>query len=495
MSVPKVTVTRGASQTGSVGPSNVGVLAIIAPANQGTQNQAFAYTDDGTVAADFGAGLLLEDASYTLNEVNQPVVLIRPTTSVAAAYGAITKTGTGTAAITAGTTPPADNYSVTVTFLTGGTVGVAGITYEFSLDGFSTLGPFALPASGPPTTLTVPNLADGTSSGVSFVLGAGSVVAGDFFTCLTTPAASQNTDLTAALEALRITSLPWEAVLIDQDVVTGTTGVVDAFLAQLETVGKFRMGFLNTRLKNQAAGETEQAYATAMTAVAAESAPTIRCSVGADGGAVTSTRTGLTLPRRAALVTAARCMGIPIGTEPAYVALGPLGDVTITDGTGRPIFHDELKYPNLDQLLMTVLRSVPGQTGVFVNNGRLFSTVGSDYVLIPQGRTMNRACEITYATLTNQLSLGVGKKPPDPVTGKTYILTRDALKLEGLVNGALSVPLQGQVAGFSFDLARNDDLSANSGATLNSTLAIASLAYIKNFAVLAIFVKSIAVAA
>jgi hypothetical protein len=498
MSVPSVTITRGAAQTGSVGPSNVGILAIIAPANAGPQNQAFAYDDDGTIAATYGAGPLLEDSSYTLNEVTQPVVLVRPTTSVAAAYSALTFTGTGTSAITAGVAVPSDNYKVTVTFAVTGSpvaVGTAGITYTYSLDGLTTQGPFAVPTGAAPITLTLPAFPDGTLPGVSIVLGAGNIANGDFVTFTTTSAKTQNTDLVAALEALRITATPWEAVLIDQDVVTGTVAQVDAWLAGIERVGKFRMGFLNTRLKNQAAAETETAYATAMTAVVAASTPSIRCSVGSDGGNVTSTRTGLTLPRPAALVTAARAMGIPLGVEPAYVALGPLGNITITDGSGHPVFHDEMLYPNLDQLLLTVLRSVPGQTGVFVNNGRLFSTVGSDYVLIPQGRTMNKGCEIAYAVLTNQLSIGVGKKPTDPVTGKTYILERDALKLEGLVRGALSVPLQGQVAGFSFDLARNDDLSANSGVVLNSTLAIASLAYVKGFNVLAIFGKSFGVTA
>jgi hypothetical protein len=493
MSVPSVTVTRGAAQTGSVGPSNTGILAIIAPATQGPQNQAFAYTDDGTVAATYGAGPLLEDSSYTLNESGHSILAVRPTTSVAAAYGAVTKTGTGTFTPTAGATAPADDYQVDVAFPVGGTVGTAGITYTYSLDGNETFGPFALPPGSAPITLTIPNLADGTSPGVSFAIAAGSVVAGDGFTCPVTHARTQNSDLTAALEALRITSQPWEALLIDQDVVTGTTGVVDAWLSGLESTGKFRMAFLNTRLKNQAAAETEEAFATAMTAVVAASTPTIRCSLGSDGGNVTSTRTGLSLPRPASLVTAARAMFLPLGVEPAYVAEGPLGDISITDGSGHPLFHDEMLYPNLDQLLLTVLRSVPGQTGVFINNGRLFSTVGSDYVLIPQGRTMNKACEIAYATLTKQLSIGVGKKAPDPITGKAYILERDALKLEALVNGALSVPLQGQVAGFSFDLSRTDDLSANSGAVVNGTMAIAALAYVKNFKVLAIFVKSIAV--
>jgi hypothetical protein len=187
-------------------------------------------------------------------------------------------------------------------------------------------------------------------------------------------------------------------------------------------------------------------------------------------------------------------MAISIGTEPAYVALGPLGGATIVDGDQHPLHHDEMLFPGLDDLLLTALRSVPGANGCFINNGRLFSTVGSDYVLIPHARTMNRGCEIAFQVLTNQLSKGIGKRK-DPTTGKSFILTRDALVLESLVKNALSVPLKDQVAGFDFSIARDDDLSANSGVTLNATLAIAALAYVKSFKVLAVFVKSFAVAA
>jgi hypothetical protein len=61
------------------------------------------------------------------------------------------------------------------------------------------------------------------------------------------------------------------------------------------------------------------------------------------------------------------------------------------------------------------------------------------------------------------------------------------------VNEALALPLKGQVNGYKFMLSRTDDISANSGATINATLAIVALAYIKAFKVIAAFAKSITV--
>src|SRR6185312_13064666 len=149
----------------------------------------------------------------------------------------------------------------------------------------------------------------------------------------------------------------------------------------------------------------------------------------------------------------------------------------------------------LDQLLLTALRTVANEDGVFINNANVFSTVGSDYVFLPHIRTMNRACEVAYGVLVKELGRGVGKKPADPVTGGVYILEEDALTIEGMVNTAIERELAGQVASFKFQLARNDDLSSNAGAILNSTLTLVALAYIKGIKVLAAFAKSIAAAA
>jgi hypothetical protein len=493
MSVPNVAIEKIDFQTGSVAPSPVGVLAIIAPALDGPENTPTSYTRDDLASDDFGPSPLVEDGSYALAISQNPVVLVRPNASQPAAYSAIDTSGmVGTTTPTAGTTPPADRYSVTVTFLDSGTVGASGLRWTIDLGGGPSA-PMLMPVGSAPITLTAPDFPGGGSPGVSVVLSAGTVGAGGFLTFETTPPATVDADLAASLEALRVSTLDWEALLIEQDIGTGTVAMVDTWLSSLESVGKFKMAFLNTRLK--AASESESAFATAMQTLVSGSTPTIRASVGTDGGDVTSTLTGVTAARPTSLIEAARCMAIPLGVEPAYVNLGPLGGVSIVDLSGQPSFHNEQNYPNLDQLLLTTLRSVPGKTGAFITNGRIFSTVGSDYVLVPHVRTMNRACELAYAILTGQLSRGVGKKPKDPKTGKVFILESDALAIEGLVNETIRPALAGQVQDVSFALSRDDDIGANSGAILTGAIAIVSLAYVKGFRVLAGFSRSIAVAA
>jgi hypothetical protein len=491
MPVPFVSISKVDFQTGSVGPSPVGVLAIIASAASGPQNAPSAYTVDSQAFTDYGPSPLVEESSYTLAVSGNPVIPIRPLTSTAAAYGAVTRTMTGTSVPSAGAAVPADNYNVLVTFVTGGTIGVTGIQFTYSLDGGNTVS--AVQNLGTSSTLTIPNFNQGGSPGVSFAMAAGTVLAGDFFTCPVTAAQMTDADLATALESLRVSTLPWEGVLVDEAVGTGTISVVDTWLTSLEKVGKFRFAALNTRFKNQATPESETAFATAMATLVAGSAPSIRLILGTDGGKVTSTLTGLTLPRPASLATAADAMAIPIGQDPAFVGAGPISGFVITDGKGNPAFHNEELYPNLDQLLLTTLRSVNGQRGVYITNARVFSTVGSDYVFLPHIRTMNRGCEIAYQLLTTQLGKGVRKKPKDPQTGGVYILEADAAAIEAFINEGLSLPLKGQVNDFKFSLSRTDDLSANSGATVNATLSIVALAYIKGFKVIAAFAKSISV--
>jgi hypothetical protein len=506
MSVPATSIQKQDFQTGSVAQQavNVGILAIIAGAGTGSSgngpiNTPLTYARDDLAFNDFGPSHLVEFGSYDIAQSGNPFVAIRATTAVASSYGAVDSSKvTGSSVITAGAAVPVDDYDVIVSVLTGGTIGVAGIIVQVSLDGGNSFGgSFAL---GTSSTLTVPSFPQGGSPGVSFALAAGTLVAGDFWRCLVHPARMNDADLSTSLEALRTTTLPWEGVLIDEDVGTGTTSLVDTWLAAREKEGKFRFAVLNTRLKNQlhvgnGTAETEAAYTTAVTTIVNGSAPTIRGCVGTDGAALTSTLTGLTQPRPTSLLLAARAMNIPIGRDPAFVGDGPIAGAVFVDGNGNPLFHNEENYPNLDQLLLTALRSLSGGKPPYINNARVFSTVGSDYVFLQHIRTMNRFCEIAYAVMNTQLGKGVGKKPRDPVTNQVYILESDALVIEGLVNTAAAQPLKGQVAAFKYSLSRTDDLSSQAGSTLNASLAIVALAYIKGFKTLAAFARSIAVTA
>jgi hypothetical protein len=499
MPVPSASIAKLDYQTGTVGPSPVGVLAIIAGAPAGALNTPATYARDDLVNQSFGPGKLVEYSSYVLATGGNPVIALRPTTSVAAAYTAVDSTGspTGTSVITAGATAPADNYDVIITWVTGGTIGAAGITYTFSLDGGLKNFPVqALATGAAPITLTLPNFTSGGSPGVSFSCAAGTVVAGEFIRCLVKAAQPNDTDISTALTALGNSMAPWEGVLIDEDIASTTPGVVDTFLSAQEKLGKFRFALMNTRMKGQlhvgtGTAETEAAYTTAMTTLVATAAPSIREVIGSDGASCPSTITGLTLPRPTSMFIGGRAMLIPVGEDPAYIARGPLNGATIVDVNANPAYHNEELFPNLDQLQLAGLRSVQGQKGVYVNNARVFSTTTSDFQFLQHIRTMNRACEIAFALLTTQLSRGVGKKPKDPTTGLVYILESDAQIIEDLINSQVNAQLFGQVAGSKFTLSRTDDLSSQQGATVTGFMKLVALAYVKKFQVFAAFTKSL----
>lgn len=496
MGIPQVTITKSDGNTGAVRQSNTGVLAIIAPAVSGSQNVPSSFARQADVLSSFGESKLAEYAAYDMSIAGKPTLLVRPTTATAASYQSLVTSGvTGTSAVTNGSAAGiVDDFDVTFTVGTGGTIGVAGITFTYSLDGVNTS---ALQALGAANTvnLPLPANAGGGASGAILNFGAGTLVAGDVVTFSTKSAAMNGTDLATSLTALGSSAVPWEAVLIDGDAATGTTGQVDLWLAGLEARGIFRMAFLNTRSKNLPvpATESEAAFLTAMTTFASASNRSIRVSMGTDHADSVSPVSGLTRHRPVSMFEAARAMAVPLGQDLGFVAAGPVDDCSIQDANNNPKWHNEDINPGLDALGFTTLRTVNGQNGVYITNGNVFSAAGSDFVFVQHVRTMNRACEIAFAQLTRDLGLGVGKKPPDPVTGGIYIAESDASNIDTSVTTAVRVALKGQVVDAAFTLSRTDDISANSGATVHGELQIEALAYIKGIAVTAKFVKTIAI--
>jgi len=489
MTVPSVTFSKVNANTGVVPPSQSGVMAIIAPSQFGPINTPQTYGNAATAQSALGLGPAIEYLSYGLSASGKPSLAVVPATSTAATYGTIAYTGTGTMHGTppiAGAAVPLDDYQVIVTFTTAGTSGTSGIYYTYSLDGGNTVS--APTALGIALSLAIPN------SGVSFTLTTAlTVVVGDFFTCNVTHARATSADLIAAFEALRTTQQPFEAVLVDGETSSAIISEIDGILASWEAAGKFKWFVVNTRLKNLPlpTGETEAAYATAMAAIVSSDS-TIRGLVCSDGADNTSLVTGLTMQRPTSMFVAARAMKVLPGVMPEEKDLGPLPNASISDANGNPRHHDEYLYDDLDALRLVSLCTDPSTTGTFISNSFVLSSPGSDYVYLPHLRTMNLACSAAWAALNLQLSKGVRKGAPDPTTGHIYILEPDAQSIEAAVNDALANPLKGQVTNVKFTLSRTDDLSANSGVTIHGTLQIEALAYIKGFAVSAMFTKNIA---
>lgn len=487
--IPSVSVKKSDFQTGVARPSPTGVGVIIAASSTGTNNQPAGYARDALAVAALGYGPLTEYGSYGLQVGGNPVVLEKCAASIAGACGAVTTVGTGTSAITA-SGAAFDEYNIFLNFLTGGTIGVAGITYNISLDGNgggSTSGTTAL---GTANTIAPAN------TGVTIGLGAGTILAGTTAQFFTTRPQPNNADLAPALTALGNCRIPWEAVLVDVAYNVGTVGQLDTWETGLEAKGQFHLILMNTRHKNNPVptAESEAAYLTAMTTLTQNDA-SINVAVGTDAAAYTSSLTGVSQPRPTAMFLLARIMAIPVGEDPAFSGRGNIPGATIADGNGNPYWHDEDLYPGLDALRLTTLRSFApgGPQGVYFCNANLLSPNGSDYVWVQHARCMNLACGIAWSVLSGLLSVGVGKQAPDPVTNGVYIAEHDAQRIEGQVNAALRTPMKNQVVQVVFVLSRTDDLSSNSSATVNGNLEIESLAYLKKYQIQASFVKSIAV--
>lgn len=495
--LPSASITKiSGGSAAAVAPSATGILAIIAASAKGQQNLVAAYGNASNLYNDYGVGPLAEYGTYDIDASGNSILVIRPTTSTPGSYLNFSAAGVlGTSAVTTGPGTPLDEFAfVQVTVVTGGTIGVSGITYKVTPDGGTNVsGTLAL---GTANTITVKN-PDGSSTGVQFSLGAGTLLAGDTWTVYTTRPQMTNGDLITALEALRITSTPWENVLIDQDATSTTVNTVDAWLAGLESAGGFHGAFLNSRHKTEPVptAESEATFAAAMATQfnpVAASASLAIC-VGADAGDLPSLISGTVQPRPVSLALAARCSLIPLGEDPAFVARGPVPGFGIADGQGNPKWHNEILYPDLDNLRLSTFTTEPGQNGVFITNGNVLSPAGSAFVYAQHMRCMNAACTQAFAKMVQALGKGVGKKPKDPTTGAVYILEQDAAAIEQDITAALRLALKGQVQDVAFVLSRTDDLSSNSGAIIHAQVQIEALAYIKQFVGTAAFVKTISV--
>src|SRR6188474_3424217 len=113
MPVPSVDITKKDGGTGVVRPSSRGVLGILAAALAG-EFSAGSFARGALVLDEYEHGHMAEYAAYVLPNTKRPVVTVRADHSTVGAYGAVTVTGAGTSAITAGATEPVDGFDVVV---------------------------------------------------------------------------------------------------------------------------------------------------------------------------------------------------------------------------------------------------------------------------------------------------------------------------------------------------------------------------------------------
>lgn len=465
MSLPRVTQNELDGALGVLPPSSGDLLAVLGVSSSGPVGLPATYGRVPQLVADFGTGPLVEAAARHIETTGNPVVVVRTGQTTVATMGTIDDDGVaGTSAVTATSgAAPLDDYEVVVEIVNGGTRGTTGITYRTSLDGGRTWSPIT--ALGTGIVLAIPG------SGVSFDLAAGTLVAGDTWSCRTTAAAPNATELGAAIDALRVTAVRWGLLHIATPIDATLFDAVETAFAALAPAGKFRAWVASVRTPN--VGETEAQYLAAMsTAFASKSTRFGELCAGA--AKVTSSVSRRTFRRPVSFVVASREAAVAEHINIADLNLGALVGVSIRDANGNPDEHDESINPGLDDARFTTLRTWEGRSGVFVTRPRIFSSEGSDFDIMPKRRVMNLARRATRSYLELRLNQPI---QVDRETG--FILEEEALEIEAGGRAALAAVLSGapKASAWSFVVSRTDNLLSTK--TLTATTRVVPLAYVE----------------
>ncbi len=464
MTQPKVTITELDGALGVLPPSAGALFALAGVSSSGPVDTPATYARTKDVIAAFGAGPLVEAACHFIERYGRPVVLVRTGNSVAGVPGTLVTTDwTGTSIATLDATGlPNDDYEGYLVVVTGGTIGTAGITFQWSLDGGRTLSPVT--ALGTAITFAFPG-----AGGVNLDFAAGTVVAGDTLSFRTTAPNWNATELGTALEALKNTAALWELCHIVGPVDATAFDAIELKFAAMLAAGKYRAWVGNARMPN--VGETEAQYLSALSGIFASKAA-VYGALCAGAEKLTSSVSGRKYRRPVSFAYAAREASVSEEVNTADINLGPLAGVSIRDANGNADEHDESLNPGLDDARFVTLRTWDGLGGVYVNRPRLFSAAGSDFELLPHRRVMNLA----HAALRSFFLRRVNKPVRvDATTG--FILEADALEIEAGARAAMRSALlaKPKASGIQFALSRTDNLLSTK--TFTGTGRVIPLAY------------------
>ncbi len=467
MTLPNVNLTQIDGALGIIPPGSGDIGAVYGPADSGDLNTPVALARAADVVSAFTAGPLVELACYLIAKTGKAVVCVRSDVTTDGTPGVIDITGvTGTSVASFDAAATAnDEYEAHVEIVTGGTIGVDGITYKWSLDGGRTQS--AETALGTASSITIPG-----SGGVVIDFAAGTLIAGNVITSRTTPPLEDADDCAAAQTALQASHHKWDVAFPANVVTAAKFAQLDTWMQTLWTKKKHKKFLACAR--GPAVNESD---ATWQAAIAAEFASSSSLFGGLSSGyaKTLSAVSSYQLRRPASWPVAAWALKLrnPRRDDMAAPVLGPLpSDVRIVDSNNNPDEHNEEVTPGLDAVRFLTLRTFEGLVGTFVSRPRIFAPTGSDFVWWQYRSVINGIADVVQLELTKRL------RSPIRVNRRTgYILEQDAVEIENGVNAAVEA-LVGpgpDVSGHAFTVSRTDQLLSTQ--TLTCAERVVPLAY------------------
>lgn len=460
MTVPTVRISEIDGALGIV-PSNLVTLhAFVGCSVDGPLNMPAIFARVTDLTNNFVGGPLVEAVALYITQTGNPAMVVRVEGTVDAVLGAVTHDGSGTAVLTVDPiSEPEDDYQFAIKWVVDGVVGTDGAFYQVSYDGGQTYS--ARAALGTAIAITV--------GGVKFNLVATQTLkAGDIYWCTVSALTWQSTDLVDAFAALRVSAQPWEQMILVGPMDPAAFAFVDSEIAGFSNSPGKDVSWIGA-VRMPAEDEDNATYQDDLATVWPDAA-TKYGTLCAAACRVPSGVSGRNY-RRSPLFPLAVAQSCSEEVDVADANRGALTGVSIRDKNGNLMEHDEAATPGLDDLRFTVLRTIDGYPGVYVNKPRIFSTPGSDFELIPHRRVMNLAKRTLRAYFIRRLNRPVRIGPDG------FILEADALEIEGgalalLRSALLSAPKASDV---QFTLSRTDNLLSTK--TLTGTARIIPLAY------------------
>lgn len=445
MTIPAVNLTQVDGALGILPPTAGRLPAYVGACSSGTKNAPMAFGTVAALVAALGKGPLVEAAAHYIQRYGKPVLVVRADDTVAASCGAVVHTGTGASVATVHASPaPDDDYEIVVQIIVGGTVGVTGITYRYSLDGGRTWG--AVKALGTATLILIPEA--GT---LQLDFTTASTVAGDTYAFPTLRATWDATTLAAALTALGNSVQTWRNAVIVGPCNGAAFDALDTAFAGFAAAGKYHGWIGGFRIPT--VGESESTYLAAfVTAFGAKAGIYGGVTLGACK--MLSSVSGRIYRRPLLFPVAARQSSVSEEVNIAAVNLGPL-PCDIRDDNGNPDEHDETVNPGGDDARAITARTWPSIEGVYVTRPLLLSSTGSDFDILPKREVLNLALIALYAFLVRRTNVPVRV---DPKTG--FILEPEAREIEAGARAAMSAAIMDvpKASAVAFVLNRTDNI-------------------------------------
>jgi hypothetical protein len=463
MTLTAVNVTESDGSLGILPPSAGKLQAFVGPSSSGPVNTPATYGRIKDIVATFGQGPLVEAAAIEIDRYGKPVVVVRSGNTVAGTVGSIVSDADGTSVVTVHASPtPNDDLDIVVKFVVGGTRGVAGATYQISVDGGRNFG--GIIALGTGTSIDIIG-----AGGVTFDLAAGTFVAGDTHSARTVAPNFNSSELQSALDALAASAASWECVELCGPVDATTFDNIETKCAGMFAAGKYHWWIGSPRVPN--VGESEATYLGAMnTAFGAKSTRFGALCFGAVK--ISSAVSGRKYRRSTVHAVGPFAASVSEEVNIGDLTLGSIPGVSIRDVNGNPDEHDETLNPGADDARFLALRTWDGYPGVYVNRPRLFSTDGSDFQLIPHRRVLNLAHAAVRAYFIRRINRPILVRKDNGL-----ILESEALEIEAGAMSALRDTLlaKPKASAVQFALSRVDNLLSTK--TLNATARVVPLAY------------------